>query len=619
MSVAAVRSEQVRTLYDQSGPVLLTNVVNAALVSAILWRAGPRPLLLGWTLLMALMAALRLELRRRYRRAAPPPEEAGRWGGRFAIGSAAAGLLWGGAGALFFDVDGFLSEVLITFAVGGMGAAAAGTLSCHLPAFWAYLIPSVVPLAVRLVLLEDRVHLAMAAMVGIYVVGLAVVARTTNRAVTQAFRLGFEKEELLAELTRTQHTLEESNRRLEQRVAERTAQLAEQGESLRQAQRMEAVGRLAGGVAHDFNNLLTVVLANAGLLGRDRVLGEMAQAALDDIRAAAVRGADLVRQLLTFSRRQKLPPRVIDLNGLVANMDRLLGPLVGEVIEMRVTLVPGPALIRADPSQLEQVLVNLVTNARDAMPRGGLLTIGTDFVVAEGDPTLPAGPYVVLSVGDTGVGMNPETRHRLFEPFFTTKPLGQGTGLGLATVYGIVDQGHGRITVRSQPGEGTTFTIYLPRVEHPDPAEEVPPPPTAAPPSGARVLLAEDDADVRGVTAQILRVAGYDVITAADGLEALALARASTRPIDVLVADLVMSRLGGLELARLLSAERPTLRVLFISGYGLEGSEPVADAGLVIDFLQKPLSVEALTGKIAGLLATPPAPPAQRSESAHEG
>ena len=318
----AVLGEQIRTLYDQSRPVLLANVLNALVVSATLWRDGPRRFLVTWCAAMVAMALVRLELRRRYRRAAPGCKSAGRWGWYFVLGSAVAGMLWGVAAAVLFDAAGALSQILITFVVGGMGAAAAGTLSCHLPAFFAFLLPALLPLVVRTFALGDRLHAGMGVIMVVYGIGISFVARITQRAVSDAFRLRFE-------LSQAQQNLEETNRTLEQRVRERTEALERQGEALRQAQRMESIGRLAGGVAHDFNNLLTVVLANASMMLRGQ-LRPATRLALEEMRGAAERGANLVRQLLAFSRRQKLAPRVLDLNRLVADMERLLRRLIGE-------------------------------------------------------------------------------------------------------------------------------------------------------------------------------------------------------------------------------------------------------------------------------------------------
>jgi signal transduction histidine kinase/CheY-like chemotaxis protein len=610
MGIGAVRGEQIRTLYDQSRPVLLANVLNAAVISAALWSTGPRPLLVAWNAAMVAMALARLELRRRYQRAQPPAEAAGAWGVAFAAGSAMAGVLWGGAAAALFDTAGALSQILITFAVGGMGAAAAGTLACYLPAFWAYLLPALIPLTVRTFAMGDNLHLAMGLIMSVYGVGISFVARINHRTITEAFRLRFDNEALLQRLAEAQRTLEETNQGLERRVAERTEALARQGEVLRQAQRLESIGRLAGGVAHDFNNLLTVVLANASMLLRASRLPAQARQAIEEVRGAAERGANLVRQLLAFSRRQKLAPRVLDLNKLVADMQRLLGRLIGETIELKVSLASAPALVKADSGQLEQVIINLATNARDAMPGGGVLTVQTALAQADGDENLPAGSYVVLQVSDTGMGMDLPTQRRAFEPFFTTKEVGQGVGLGLATVYGIVDQSGGRVSMDSQPGRGSRFEIYLPRaLEAPDQEQTPQPLSPAAAPLEATILLAEDEPEVRAVTRRLLHLGGYRVLTAADGAEALERARAHPGPIHLLVTDVVMANIGGIELARQLGRERPGLRVLFISGYSWDRGLPPSDPVLGLDYLEKPLTFDSLMRKVSQVLQAP-GPPA---------
>ncbi len=614
MGDGAVRGEQIRTLYDQSAPVLIANVVNAAVISAALWGSAPPALLLGWPGAMVVMAMARLELLRRYRRARPAPERAGRWGVRFAVGSAVSGVLWGGAAATLFDSEGVLSQILFTFTVGGMGAAGAGTLASYLPAFWAFLAPALVPLALRTFAMGDRLHVAMGAIMVVYGLGLSLVARINHRSLREAFRLRFENEALLSQLAQTQRSLEETNQGLERRVAERTEALARQGETLRQAQRLESIGRLAGGVAHDFNNLLTVVLANASMLSRGSQLPPSARQAVDEMRGAAERGANLVRQLLAFSRRQKLAPRVLDLNRLVGDMQRLLGRLIGETVQLKVSLAPGAALVKADSGQLEQVIINLATNARDAMPGGGVLTLETALVEVDGDQSLAPGSYVVLQVSDTGVGMDISTQRRAFEPFFTTKEVGQGVGLGLATVYGVVDQSGGRVAVDSEPGKGSTFEIYLPRaidaLAEPQTPEALLQP-AAAPQVGgpstveATILLAEDEPDVRAVTRRLLRLGGYQVLTASDGAEALERARAHPGPIHLLVTDVVMANLGGIELARRLAEDRPGLRVLFISGYSWERGLPAGDPVRGVDYLEKPLTFDSLMRKVSQVLEAP--------------
>jgi len=375
----------------------------------------------------------------------------------------------------------------------------------------------------------------------------------------------------------------------------------------RQAQKMEAVGRLAGGIAHDFNNLLTAILGTTGLLLED--LGSESRARLDvqEIEKAAKRAAGLTRQLLVFSRQQVLEPRVLDLNALVGNLETMLRRLIGEDIELRTALSAEVTAVRADPGQVEQAVVNLVVNARDAMPQGGRLTVETANVeldprYAEAHvPTRP-GPYVLLAVSDTGVGMDAATKARLFEPFFTTKEVGRGTGLGLATVYGIVKQSGGYIWVYSEPGQGTTFKIYFPRVastpERPDVAASAP----LMVGGSETVLVAEDQPEVRQLTTRVLELRGYTVLAAASGEEALDLAAQYANRIHILVTDVIMPGISGRELARRLVATQHGLKVLFVSGYT---NEAIHHRGLLEPggaFLQKPFTGEALARKVRQVL-----------------
>lgn len=378
----------------------------------------------------------------------------------------------------------------------------------------------------------------------------------------------------------------------------------------RQAQKMEAVGRLAGGVAHDFNNLLTAILGCADLLLE--TLGPEAPEREDvgEIRKAARRAADLTRQLLAFSRQQVLEPQVLDLNVLVPNLEKLLHRLIGEDIELRTALGTRLGAVKADPGQLEQVIVNLAVNARDAMPDGGRLTIETSNIeldetyAAEHFPTQP-GSYVLLAVTDTGTGMDAETKSHIFEPFFTTKGLGKGTGLGLATVYGIVKQSGGYLWVYSEPGRGTSFKIYLPRVmETPEPAR---------PAQGAAVslrgsetiLLVEDDEMVRTLTRRLLEANGHTVLLASRGEEALELLRDLKTRIHLLVTDVVMPGMSGRDLADQVQTLRPGIKVLYLSGYT---DDAIVRHGVLepgVSFLQKPFTADILARKVREVLDSP--------------
>lgn len=341
---------------------------------------------------------------------------------------------------------------------------------------------------------------------------------------------------------------------------------------LEQAQRMEAVGRLAGGIAHDFNNLLTVIGSYSDLATRKLDDGHIVVRYVEQIRKASATAATLTRQLLAFSRRQVLQPRVIALNEIVDEISFMVQSLLGAGIEMRLRLAPELGQIEADPVQLQQVLLNLIVNAKDAMADGGLLNIDTrnvdlDAYSAAQYPTIQPGSYVRLAVADTGVGMDAETLSRIYEPFFTTKPKGRGTGLGLPTVYGIVQQSGGYITVYSEVGKGTTFHVYLPRVDKSLEEISVPEELTDALKGRETILLIEDEQGVREIAELVLQEAGYEVMTAASPEEALTLEKSFEGEIDLLLTDVIMPRMTGRDVAVQLAPRRPNMPVVYMSGY----------------------------------------------------
>jgi two-component system cell cycle sensor histidine kinase/response regulator CckA len=383
-------------------------------------------------------------------------------------------------------------------------------------------------------------------------------------------------------------------------------------QQLQQAQRMEAVGRLAGGVAHDFNNLLTVILGYGNLL-RGQVAGnpELRQE-VDEIKHAATRAATLTQQLLSFSRKQVMTLRVVDLNDSVRGMSTMLRTLAKEDIELVTRLDPALGRVRIDPGQLEQMLMNLVLNARDAMPDGGRIVIETANVDLDDTFThrhvVKPGPYVMLSVTDSGCGMEPEIQSRLFEPFFTTKEPGKGTGLGLSMVYGFVKQIGGSIFVYSEPGRGSTFKTYLPRIEGPAEAPVATPPSTRSLRGVETVLLVEDEHLVRTLVADILSKNGYRVLDAADARNALEISRSHRGAIHLMVTDVVMPGMSGIDLARRFDVDRPETRVLYLSGYT---DDVVLRNGVLqpgTAFLQKPFTPEVLLQKVRSLLDPTPGP-----------
>ncbi len=388
-------------------------------------------------------------------------------------------------------------------------------------------------------------------------------------------------------------------------VAERKTLEAE----VRRAQKLEAVGRLAGGIAHDFNNLLTVINGCSDLLRARLPDNDPGRELLDAIAGAGDRAARLTRQLLAFGRRQTLRPRGLDLNAIIADLGVLLGRLIGEDVTLETDLCPGTVPVVGDRGQLEQVVMNLALNARDAMPRGGRLTIATSRVEhAEGDATLPAelrpGPYVRLTVSDTGTGIDAAVRAHLCEPFFTTKGPGKGTGLGLATAFAVVQQAGGALDFATAPGAGTTVSVYLPWLEQSEPAAE---PEAAAAATikggGETILLVEDEARVRKLVRDLLRGRGYTVLEAGDGAEALRVAAAHPATIHLLVTDVVMPRLSGRALAEHLTALRPSLKVLYLSGYT---DDAILRHGVQegAALLAKPFTPEALVRRVREALAT---------------
>ncbi|MBL8767417.1 MAG: response regulator [Planctomycetes bacterium] len=461
------------------------------------------------------------------------------------------------------------------------------------------------------------------------------IQRQGNELRSQAGRMEAEILRRAQEIQETNRRLRELQVELESRVESRTAALRRANDELvresnehrlteerlrkseeqrRQMQKLEAIGRLAGGVAHDFNNLLTVILSYGEFLLDELTDRPAMRSNVEEIVRAGNRAADLTRQLLAFSRQQVLAPRVIDLNQSVHGVIRMLERLIGEHVQLKVGLEPDLGCVYADPGQVEQVIVNLAINARDAMQNGGTLALATSNVMVEPDyakehAEVQPGPYVMLSVSDTGHGMDKETRARIFEPFFTTKDLGKGTGLGLATVFGIVKQSGGHIWVYSEVGAGTTFKVYLPRVERSG-MPAVTPRPDPASGGNETILVVEDEDSIRAIACRVLGQSGYRVLDANSPLRALELCRSNRDPIDLLMTDVILPVMNGRELAMRIEELRPGIRVLFMSGYTDDAIllHGVLDEG--VHFIQKPLTPMALCTKVREVLdSRPPAAP----------
>jgi len=391
------------------------------------------------------------------------------------------------------------------------------------------------------------------------------------------------------------------------KIAHDITRMKQLEEQFRQSQKMEAVGRLAGGVAHDFNNLLTVICGYSDLALNPPSPDARPREWLMEIRSAAERAATLTRQLLAFSRKQMLEPKVLNLNTVVANCEKMLRRLVDEDVDLVSVLDPSLGRVSTDPGQIEQVLVNLVVNARDAMPQGGKLTIETanstlDQTYCRSHAEVKPGRYIMLAVSDTGCGMDAQTQVRIFEPFFTTKELGKGTGLGLAMVFGFIKQSGGHIYVYSEPGLGSTFKMYLPVVETAASSVEAPAGIESMPHGDETILLAEDDRAVRTLTRRVLQSCGYTVLEAAHGGEALQLAEKHTGSLHLLVSDVVMPEMGGRQLAERIVVLKPGIKVLCLSGYT---ADAVIRHGVLeseIAFLQKPFTPGVLARKVREVL-----------------
>jgi PAS domain S-box-containing protein len=375
-----------------------------------------------------------------------------------------------------------------------------------------------------------------------------------------------------------------------------------------QAQKLEAIGRLAAGVAHDFNNLLTAIIGYAEMVLLELGQGDPVESFVQEIVKAGQRAGSLTRQLLAFSRKQLLQPRPLNLNDVVGDMEEMLHRLIGEDIQFSVLLAPDLGAASADPGQIEQIIMNLVINARDALPRGGQITIETanvllDEAYAQSHPEVTPGPHVMLAVNDNGEGMDAQTKAQIFDPFFTTKEVGRGTGLGLSSVYGIVKQSGGHIWVYSEPGRGTTFKVYLPQVEVSSEPLHVKTAPVELPRGWETILVVEDEEAVRALILQTLQKYGYTVLAARQGEEALSRCAGHPGPIHLLLADVVLPKINGPELAARLASTYPGLKVLFMSGYTDNAifQHGVLDAG--VNFLQKPFRVESLIHKVHEVLA----------------
>jgi signal transduction histidine kinase/ActR/RegA family two-component response regulator len=583
-----IQAERVAIMMRQTPLAAAVTVVNASLMTAVL-SPGHETRAVWWWTAVILISVLRLGIWWAYQRrsSVTKASAASGWGTAGAFGAAAAGLLWG-AGASWLWPQSEAHQLLWVFLIGGMCAGAAAIHNAHLPTALAFILPAGLPVAARYAVENSPSGFAAMGMILVFLAALTVISQRSSTYFGDNLKLRFD-------LALQAQELDTVNARLRQEMAERRATEA----NLRQAQKMEAFGQLTGGIAHDFNNLLTAVLGSLALLRKRLPAGEeRAERLVNNAVLGAQRGAALTQRLLAFGRRQALRPEAVDLPLLVQEMSGLLRSSLGAGVraEMRFPTSLPPVFV--DANQLELALLNLAVNARDAMPAGGVITVAAQErqldTTSEDSAGLLPGDYVVISVSDTGEGMDEATLARAMEPFFTTKGVGKGTGLGLSMVHGLAAQSGGRFALRSRKGAGTVAELWLPQAERRTaPANAAGSEPLSAfsapPGQSRRVLLVDDDPLVLASTTAMLEDLGHHVVTAESATQALAVLRA-TGPVDLVITDYGMPGMTGLQLAEALRLQRPDLPVMLATGYG--ELREVTTAGLFR--LSKPFGQDSL-------------------------
>jgi signal transduction histidine kinase/ActR/RegA family two-component response regulator len=606
---ANIFPQQIRLLYSGGVEGLLATAINALLLAYIQRDVIAGPIVGWWLLYMALVTLARAALVYRYWRSQDTERNAARWNRAYGMGAALAGLGWGAAGIILYPSGSIAHQVFLVFMLGGMAAGAVAVLTARMEIFLVFFLPTLLPIIGQLIGQPGALHLTMGGALLIFMLALLFTARRMHYTIVSSLMLRTENTGLVHYLTAANAQAEQLNKELKEEIEQhRQTETALQSsqEQLLQSQKMEAIGQLAGGIAHDFNNLILVMNGYSELLLDELKADEGKRLKVEQIKQAGDRAAALTHKMLAFSRRQVTHPRPIDLNAVVSSITPMLTRLIGEPIHI-VTKLPPIGQVKADPMEIEQVIMNLVLNARDAMPHGGALTIETADVELDRLYTgqhrgSQVGTYVQLTVRDTGIGMDAETKRRVFEPFFTTKAVGKGTGLGLSVVYGIIKQSGGYIEVTSEPGTGSLFKVYLPRMSsavalsHPPVAER------SSATSRESILVVEDEPAVRSLISNLLREKGHDVLEASDGDEALRTIEQAPNAIHLLITDLVMPRLGGSELAQRLRLHRPHVKVLYMSGYSDDTLLRQEGLPKGADFLQKPFTPDVLSCKVREVL-----------------
>jgi signal transduction histidine kinase/CheY-like chemotaxis protein len=625
---ALVCAEQARLLYANSNVGAGVTVIAATALSYLQWTVIAHPIIQAWWLYMAAVALARFVLARRYRLVSPAGAAAERWCTVFTIGVALSAAGWGAAGIWLFPEGDLIHQVLLAFVLGGMMLGGGSILAARRETFLVFLIPAGLPASAHFFFPGNKENLAMGSLAAIFTLATVISTWRIYLTIDSALNLQFENEDLVHALRLEKDRVDSLNQKLELRVQERTAELheavallreeiaerklaeEERGRieiDLRHAQKMQAVGVLAGGVAHDFNNILTSIAGYAEL-AQDLVPEDSeAYSDLEQVMKAAMRAGDLVRGLLVFSRKGAPSPTLISASAIVAEALELVRASIPATVEFRRTIDADCGCVFADPGLIHQVVINLCTNAYQAMSGG---TGRLDVVLAPIDvgathpgahAGIPGGSYVRLAVSDTGPGIPPKIADRIFEPFFTTKAPGQGTGLGLSVVHGIITGYGGFIRFENHQPAGTTFFVYLPRVtaDHPSEVQDLGPPPRGA----GRILFVDDEEPIARLGARILGDLGYQVTPETSSVEALSLFSAAPHEFDLLVTDFAMPQINGGELIAQMKQLRPDIPVILISGFNEEVI--TADQGRrlgVSEYVRKPFTGAELAHAIRRVL-----------------
>jgi len=638
---AIIHAEQIRLLYANAPAGFVATVLNVVLLALIQWQVIAQPRIVSWLVAMLALTALRAVLVWRFQRHAPVPPAIGRWGTLFGLGALGAGLGWGSAGAWLFPDTSITHQVFLAFVIGGMVTGAVGLLSAHMSVFLSFACPAAMPIIVRLLVQDNTLARTMGVMAALFTMVMIFTALKLHCTIRTSLNLRFDNTDLVAAVTaekarveslnteltgeiterqRVEAALRTAHEALEVRVQERTAELtatleqlqAEMGErqrlaeELRQAQKMEAVGRLAGGVAHDFNNVLAAMIGYTELAMYNIPASHPAWHQLQEVLRAGQRAKALVQQILTFSRRTEQAYTPVQLPPLVEEALALLRASLPSTIEIRQHIDPEVGPVLADPTQLHQVIINLCANAEYAMRQtGGILdvrleAVEVDTALAAQHPTLHLGPHVRLTVRDTGQGMTPEVVERIYDPFFTTKATGEGTGIGLSVVHGIVINHGGTITVQSQVGQGTTFMIYVPCIPW-DMVSEVQEE-DHLPYGQGRLLLVDDEPALVRLGYSVLTQLGYDVTAYTSSAEALAAFQADPHHFDLVITDYTMPQMTGDVLTRALRRLRSDIPIILETGFSHTVDAEQAAALGIDAFLLKPWTVRELARTIAQVL-----------------